>query len=319
MRLPQRFGRIDVEQVKKMVDRFLGAGFTYFDTAFVYTGSAADCIECRRCEDAGTLDAFYYAMPPSFVEKGYTLPYLRELRKAVKLPILAGARMADPDLSESAIAEGVIDAAVIGRAAIADPDYAKKIVESRSEDIRTCIGCNQGCIWGYFTSGQVGCAVNPTVGHEKDGEIGKVDRRKKVLVVGGGIAGMEAARIAALRGHDVTLCEKSDRLGGNLIPAGSHDFKSEVAELNAYFIHQTESLPIDVRLGTEVTPDMVREMKPDAVILAVGSTSVMPRSIEGIDHPKTVSGVDACLGKKPVGQRVVIVGGGLVGCEIAFG
>ncbi len=269
--------------------------------------------------DAGTLDAFYYAMPPSYVERGYTLPYLRELRKAVKIPILAGARMADPDLSEGAIAEGVIDAAVIGRAAIADPDYAKKIVESRPEDIRTCIGCNQGCIWGYFTFGRVGCAVNPTVGHEKDGEIGKADRKKKVLVVGGGIAGMEAARIAVLRGHDVTLCEKSDRLGGNLIPAGSHDFKSEVAELNAYFIHQTKSLPIDVRLGTEVTPDMVKEMKPDAVILALGSTPVMPRSIEGIDHPKTVSGVDACLGKKPVGQRVVIVGSGLVGCEIAFG
>lgn len=269
--------------------------------------------------DAGTLDAFYYAMPPSYVEKGYTLPYVKEIKKVVSIPVLAGARMADPNLTEKALADGLIDAAVIGRAAIADPDYASKIVEGRPEEIRTCIGCNQGCIWGYFTTGTVGCAVNALVGREAEENEAPAKDAKHVVIVGGGIAGMEAARLACKKGHRVTLLEKSGVLGGNLIPAGSHDFKSEVAELNEYYKHQMGLLAVDVRLNTEATPELIDTLHPDAVLLATGSVPVMPRSIPGIDHPKAVSGVEACLGTKPVGDKIVIVGGGLVGCEIAFG
>lgn len=268
--------------------------------------------------DAGTLDAYYYAMPPSYIPMGYTLDMAAELKKAVSIPILCGSRMADPDMNEQAIADGKIDAVVIGRQAIADPDAAKKIVAGKPENVRTCIGCNQGCIWGYFTRGKVSCAVNPEVGHEADWRITKAPEQKKVVIVGGGVAGMEAARTAKLRGHDVTVYEKSDVLGGNLIPAGAHDFKAEVAALNEYYKRQMEFLHIDVKLNTEANVNMLRESGADAIILAVGSNPVMP-PIEGIDHPKTVSGVDALLEKKPVGQKVVIVGGGLVGCEIALG
>ena len=269
--------------------------------------------------DAGTLDAFYYAMPPSYIPQGFMLDMAAKLKEAVNIPVLCGGRMASPDMNEKAIADGKIDAVVIGRQAIADPEYGNKVTEGKPEEIRTCIGCNQGCIWGYFCEGKVGCAVNPLVGLEGTGEIKKADQKKKVIIVGGGIAGMEAARIATLRGHDVTVYEKTSQLGGNLVPAGSHDFKSEVAELNEYFKHQMELMHIDVRMNTEVTPEMLKESGADAVILAIGSIPVMPKSIEGIDHPKTVSGVDACLETKPVGEKVVIVGGGLVGCEIAFG
>lgn len=268
--------------------------------------------------DAGTLDAYYYAMPPSYVPMGFTLEMAAKLKEAVSIPVLCGSRMADPDMDEQAIADGKIDAVVIGRQAIADPDTAKKIAAGKPENIRTCIGCNQGCIWGYFTRGKVSCAVNPEVGHEAEWRITKAPGQKKVVVVGGGVAGMEAARIAKLRGHDVTLYEKSDVLGGNLVPAGAHDFKAEVACLNAYYKHQMELLHIDVRMNTEATVEQLRSSGVDAIILAVGSNPIMPR-IEGIDHAKTISGVDALLKRKPVGQKVVIVGGGLVGCEIALG
>ena len=268
--------------------------------------------------DAGTLDAFYYAMPPSYVPMGYTLEYVKEIRKHVRLPILCGSRMADFDMAEKAIKDGIIDAAVIGRQAIADPDSAKKIVAGKPEEVRTCIGCNQGCIWGYFCTGKVSCAVNPEVGHEKDWRITKAPMKKKVVIVGGGVAGMEAARTAHLRGHDVTLYEKSGVLGGNLIPAGAHDFKREVNSLNEYYMHQMKKLDIDIRLNTEVTVKKLKEMGADTIILAVGSSPIMPK-IDGIDHPKTISGVDALLEKKPVGNKVIIVGGGLVGCEIAYG
>lgn len=267
--------------------------------------------------DVGTLDAFYYAMPPSYIPLGFTIDMATELKKAISIPILCGGRMADPDMDEQAIAEGKIDAVVIGRQAIADPDFGKKIVAGRPEEVRTCIGCNQGCIWGYFSSGCVGCAVNPEVGHEER-QLTKAPIAKKVVIVGGGIAGMETARVAKMRGHEVSLYEKSDVLGGNLIPAGAHDFKSEVSSLNEYYKHQMELLSIDVKLNTEVTVDMLRSSGADAIILALGSKPFMPE-VEGIHHEKTVSGVDALLIRKPVGQKVVIVGGGLVGCEIAYG
>ncbi len=267
--------------------------------------------------DAGTLDAFYYAMPPSYIPQGFMLDMASKLKKAVNIPVLCGGRMADPEMNEKAIAEGKIDAAVIGRQAIADPDYGNKVMAEKPEEIRTCIGCNQGCIWGYFCTGRVGCAVNPEVGYEGVKAIKEADSKKNVAIVGGGAAGMEAARVLKLRGHNVTLYEKSGILGGNLIPAGAHDFKKEIGALTEYYRNQMKSLNVDIRMNTEVNADILKASHADAVILATGSVPVMPRSIEGIE--KAVSGVDALLGKKPVGKNVVIVGGGLVGCEIAYG
>ena len=267
--------------------------------------------------DAGTLDAFYYAMPPSYIPAGFMLDLTRKVKEAVSIPVLCGGRMADPDISEKAIAEGIIDAVVIGRQAIADPDFAKLVTKGRTDEIRTCIGCNQGCIWGFFCNGRVSCAVNPEVGHECEPQPMKAEKVKKVIVVGGGIAGMEAARIAKKRGHNVTLMEKSGTLGGNLIPAGAHDFKVEIHQLTNYYKRQMELLGIDIQMNTEATPEILRQAGADTIILATGSVPVMPRSIKGIE--KAVSGVDALLGKKPIGRKVVIVGGGLVGCEIAYG
>lgn len=267
--------------------------------------------------DVGTLDAFYYAMPPSYVPLGFTVDMAYEVKKAVNIPVLCGGRMADPDINEKAIAEGKIDAVVIGRQAIADPDYANRILEGKPEEVRTCIGCNQGCIWGYSTKGKVGCAVNPEVGYEAQ-ELTKTDKPKTVAIIGGGVAGMEAARLLTLRGHKVTIFEKSDHLGGNLVPAGAHDFKCEVASLNEYFSHQMKLMNIDVRLNCEMTADKINALGVDAVIPALGSSPVMPK-IKGCERENVISGEEALLGRKPVGERVIVVGGGLVGCEIAYG
>ena len=267
--------------------------------------------------DVGTLDAFYYAMPPSYVPLGFTVDMAAEVKKAVNIPVLCGGRMADPDINEKAIAAGKIDAVVIGRQAIADPDYANKIVSGKPEQVRTCIGCNQGCIWGYSTKGRVGCAVNPEVGYEAN-DLTKAEAPKLIAIIGGGVAGMEAARVLTLRGHSVTIYEKSDHLGGNLVPAGAHDFKCEVTRLNEYYKHQMKLLDIDVRLNTEMTAEQVNALGADVVILALGSSPVMPK-IKGYERVNVISGEDALLGRKPVGERVVVVGGGLVGCEIAYG
>ena len=269
--------------------------------------------------DVGTLDAFYHAMPPSYIPMGSSLELAAEVKKAVSIPILCGSRFADPHMIGQALAEGRVDAAVIGRQAIADPDFADKVLTGKPETVRTCIACNQGCIWGYFTRGRVGCAVNPEVGREGQNVMTPALEKKSVVVVGGGIAGMEAARIAALRGHKVTLYEKTEVLGGNLIAAGAHDFKREVMQLNEYFKHQMRLLPVDIHLNTEIDAEALKKLKADAVILAVGSAPVMPASIPGIDLPQTLSGIEACLQSKPVGQNVVVCGGGLVGCELAYG
>lgn len=267
--------------------------------------------------DVGTLDAFYYAMPPSYVPLGFTVDMAYEVKKAVNIPVLCGGRMADPEINERAIAEGKIDAVVIGRQAIADPDYANKILEDKPEEVRTCIGCNQGCIWGYSTKGKVGCAVNPKVGYEAR-ELTKTDKPKTVAIIGGGVAGMGAARVLTLRGHKVTIFEKSDHLGGNLVPAGAHYFKCEVASLNEYFRHQMKLMDIDVTLNCDMTAEKINALGADAVILALGSSPMMPK-IKGWERDNVISGEEALLGRKPVGERIIVVGGGLVGCEIAYG
>ena len=268
--------------------------------------------------DTGVLDAFYYAMPPSYIPKGFVIDMAEKIKKAVSIPILCGSRMADPDIAEKAIADGKIDAVVLGRQAIADPDYANKIVLGKTEEIKTCIACNQGCIWGYFTSGKISCAVNPCVGYEKEYELKKVQNTKKIVVVGGGISGMEASRVARLRGHTVKLYEKTSQLGGNLILAGAHDFKGEILELNSYYKNQIKKLNIDVKLNTEISCKTLLNENADVIILATGSKSVMPE-IEGINHKKAISCEDALVSNKEVGKNVVVVGGGLVGCEIAYG
>jgi 2-enoate reductase len=148
------------------------------------------------------------------------------------------------------------------------------------------------------------CAVNPAAGREESYALTPAVKKKKVVVVGGGAAGMEAARVAKLRGHDVSLYEKSGALGGHLIHTGQHEFKAEIADLNKWYARQMEDLEIPVHLNTAVTPELLKELKPDAVIMALGSYAIMPKWLEGVDHAKSVSCIEALMGEKPVGDKV---------------
>lgn len=267
--------------------------------------------------DAGTYDSFYYAASPIYMPEAYCLPLAKKVKEAVSIPVLCGSRMADPYTSDKAIAEGKIDAIVLGRPTIADPYFAKKIEMGREDKIRPCINCLVGCLGKLYAGEHVSCAVNPGVRKELIYGIDKAPIPKKIAVIGGGVAGMEVARVSKIRGHEVTLYEKTDRLGGLQIPAGAHDFKKQNHMLIEWYKRELEDLQVPVVYGAEMDAEKIKALAPDVAVFSVGSRPVMP-PIPGIDHPKCSTGVDVLDHKVDVGQKVVVVGGGLVGCEIAI-
>lgn len=272
-----------------------------------------DCLSV----DTGIYDSFYYACPPMYMPKGYLVDLAAKAKEAVNIPILAGGRMNEAAIAEAAIRDGKIDAVVLGRAALADSEYPNKVLTGHTEKIRPCIACNQGCITRLQQGKQPTCAVNPTAMREMRYALRPCVQPKKVVIVGGGVAGMEAARIAAMRGHKVSLYEKNNTLGGNLIPGGSHSFKKEVRELNAWYQNELKELPVEIHTGEVVTSEQLHDMKADVIILAVGSVPIMPK-VPGIDSEKVIGCMDAFAHPEKVGQKVVVIGGGLVGCEMAL-
>ena len=272
-----------------------------------------DCLNV----DTGIYDSFYYACPPMYMPKGYLVELAAKAKEAVNIPILAGGRMNEADIAENAIRDGKIDAVVLGRAALADPEYPNKVLAGHTEKIRPCIACNQGCITRLQQGKQPACAVNPVAMREVRYALRPCVQPKKVVVVGGGVAGMEAARTAAMRGHKVSLYEKNESLGGNLIPGGSHSFKKEVRELNAWYQNELEALPVEIHTGEAVTADQLRNMDADVIIVAAGSVPVTPK-VPGIDDKKVIGCMEAFAHPEKVGQKVMVIGGGLVGCEMAL-
>nr|WP_300818776.1 FAD-dependent oxidoreductase [uncultured Acetatifactor sp.] len=272
-----------------------------------------DCLNV----DTGIYDSFYYACPPMYMPKGYLVELAAKAKEAVNIPILAGGRMNEAYIAEKAIRDGKIDAVVLGRAALADPEYPNKVLTGHTEKIRPCIACNQGCITRLQQGKQPTCAVNPSAMREVRYALRPCVQPKKVVVVGGGVAGMEAARTAAMRGHKVSLYEKNESLGGNLIPGGSHSFKKEVRELNAWYQNELKALPVEIHTGENVTAGQLRDMDADVIILAAGSLPVMPK-VPGIDDKKVIGCIEAFAHPEKVGQKVMVIGGGLVGCEMAL-
>ena len=266
--------------------------------------------------DTGTYDSFYYACPPMYNPQGFMIPLAAAAKKAVSIPILAGGRMQNYDLAAEAVAKGEIDAVGLGRASLADPDYPNKLFADEAEKIRPCIGCNMGCFRRCVETGEpVSCAVNPQAARELVMGLKPGNGVKKVVVVGGGVAGMEAARTSALRGYKVTLFEKSDHLGGHIVEAGAHSFKSEIKKLNIWYQNELKDLGVDIKSEHEPCINCIRKQEPDAIILATG-TSVAAPNIPGLE--KAVPSLEAIDHPEKLGQKVVIVGGGLVGCEIAL-
>lgn len=275
--------------------------------------------------DNGTYDAWYWAHPPVYMPENCNLEDVAHIRKFVDIPVICAGRM-DPAVAAEAIAEKRIDGAGFARQFLCDEEFITKIMEDRIDDIRPCICCHNACFpmanWkGVGAESPKGemlimarCALNPRTMNTKRFTLTPAKEVKRVAVVGGGIGGMEAARVAALRGHKVTLYEKSDRLGGVFIAAAAPDFKEKDRELIEWYRRQIASLPITVKLNTEVGD--IASLEADRVIVATGAR---PRKLPVKGIERSIEAIDYLLGNKAVtGENVVVVGGGLTGCEIAY-
>ncbi len=238
------------------------------------------------------------------------------IKKAVTVPVIAVGRIT-PEAGERILAEGKASLIAIGKGLLADPDLPSKVASGKLEDVTPCIVC-MGCRDDLYNPSIVGirCHVNATLGREKESKIIPVKKPKKVLVVGGGAAGMEASRIAALRGHRVTLWEKESRLGGQLIQAAIPPYKDRIRLLTTYLQIQLKKLEVNVELGKEVTAAMVEELEPEVVVLATGVRPLVP-DIPGLDKAHVVHAGDVLEGRAEVGNKVVVIGGEMVGCETA--
>jgi 2,4-dienoyl-CoA reductase-like NADH-dependent reductase (Old Yellow Enzyme family)/thioredoxin reductase len=273
-------------------------------------GAAALDITC------GTVDTPYWLIPGSYFPKGVILHLPEAVKKVVDIPVLGIGRINTPEMVRMAVEEGKCDIVNLGRAMIADPDFPKKMKEGREDEINKCIACNL-CL-AKHTTGHIECSINAEVGREEEYTIRKKapERRQKVLIVGGGPAGMECARVAAMRGDEVHLFEKKDRLGGLLNVADKGFGKEEIRNIVDYLSVQMEKQGVDVVLGTEVTPELVDELAPDTIVIAVGGVPRIPE-IPGIDKAHVVLAEDVILGKVDTGEKVVVIGGELVACEVA--
>jgi 2,4-dienoyl-CoA reductase-like NADH-dependent reductase (Old Yellow Enzyme family)/thioredoxin reductase len=296
-------------------------GVTLQDTlihAPMFVAAGADAIHLSQ---GGFYDYAwqYYTMCP--VEAHGWAPNLalvEQVKKVVSVPVIAAASLT-PEIGEQAIRQGKLDFVAMGRALQADPDLPNKIARGREKDIRPCILCNH-CIETLAWGDGIACVVNPAVAREQQFEIKKAAKPKKVFIAGGGPAGMEAARVAALRGHQVTLYEKERRLGGQLILAAIPPHKKIINALTAYMINQVKKLKVKLELGKALTAEEVKKGKPDVVILAAGVKPLIPspEDVPGLDTLKNVvTAEDVLTGKAKVGNRVFIIGGDLVGCETA--
>ncbi|MCI2048565.1 MAG: FAD-dependent oxidoreductase [Lachnospiraceae bacterium] len=265
--------------------------------------------------DAGTYDAWWWNHPPMYQEKGLYRPFCRLMKETVDVPVLCAGRMDDPAMSSAAIEDGTCDIVSLGRPLLADPDYVNKLRAGRTEEIRPCLSCQEGCMGRIQEYSMINCAVNPQAARERAYAYNPVLKAKKVLVIGGGVAGCEAARVLAERGHKPVLFEQSDHLGGNLIPGGAPDFKEDDRKLAKWYETELKKLDVPVTFRHAVTAEEVRNGGYDAVIAATGST---PKMFSLGDDVRTYSASQVLLKEKDCGQKTVIVGGGLVGCELAL-
>lgn len=265
--------------------------------------------------DVGCYDAWWWNHPPMYMEKGPYRKYAKLVKEIVKVPVFMAGRMDTPEMAESCVKDGTCDVISLGRPLLADPDYVKKLRTNHVCEIRPCISCQEGCMGRIQTYSMINCAVNPQAARERVTAYESVARKKRVLIAGGGVAGCEAARVLAERGHEPVLYEASERLGGNLLPGGAPAFKEDDLQLVKWYENELERLRVPVYLNTRVTKEMVLESDCDAVIVATGSR---PKMFSLGDDEKVYCAEQVLMNQKDPGDRVVVVGGGLVGCEMAL-
>lgn len=256
-----------------------------------------------------------YLIPPMAIEDGPLLHLAVGVKKAVKIPVIAVGKLRDPKLVERILKEGMADFAAIGRTLLADPEWPNKVREGRLNEINKCIACNQGCISRLFEQKDVWCTVNPITSRE--GLFAKkLGKKKKVLIIGGGPAGLSAAKTAAERGHHVTLYEKHGELGGQVIAAASLPYRGDWGDFLKTLIADVKRLSVEIRLNTEFRPDMVKPYEYDTAIIAMGSSPTRP-NIPGIGRTNVVIARDLVEGWAKAEGKVVVAGGGCMGAQVA--
>ena len=278
-----------------------------------------DMLNC----DNGTYDAWYWAHPPIYMPENCNLQDVEELRKHTDLPVVCAGRL-NPDTAAEEIKEGRLDGAGFARSFLADPEWVTKLMNDRKDDIRPCILCHNGCFNMCHYKGVPNdqslldslhlarCAVNAETMQTSKHYIKKTAEPKKVVIIGGGIAGMEAARVLKLRGHNPVIYEASDKLGGTFIPASSESYKGKLRELLEWYRKQMKDLKIEINLNSKI--ENISEFGDMPVIVATGSK---PRKLNIPGFDKTI---EACeyLNGKAAGDNIAVIGGGLTGCEIAY-
>jgi 2,4-dienoyl-CoA reductase-like NADH-dependent reductase (Old Yellow Enzyme family)/thioredoxin reductase len=264
----------------------------------------------------GTHDTQEMELQPMAIPRGCLVPLAEGIKKVVRIPVAAVGRIADPQMAEEILQAGKADLITLGRALLADPDFPRKTQEGRWADIRPCIACLQGCRGHLYQGKPITCLVNPQAGMEREYGVERALRRRKVFIIGGGPGGMEAARVAALRGHDVTLVEKNDRLGGQFHLASLPPGKEEIRFFLEYLAGQLQKLRVKVILNREFTPADFPQAEADVYILANGAVPKRP-AIPGVDFKNVLTAWDALLAPERAGEKVLVVGAGAVGAETA--
>nr|WP_307992071.1 FAD-dependent oxidoreductase [uncultured Niameybacter sp.] len=284
---------------------------------------------CKLAKDAGVdaLDvsrgnfssaAIKYEVPPVDLPRGFNVENAARFKEETGLITVAVGRINDPEQADEIIRSGKADMVVVGRAQLADPEFCNKAMKGEVDQIVRCVGCNQGCYDGYASPDVpfITCLRNPALGREKEYALRKTDSSKKVLVIGGGITGLEAALHLKARGHEPIVCEASDSLGGQFVLAGAAPRKEEMKLAALSMGEMVTKAGIEIRLETIVTPELIKDVNPDEVIVAVGSKP-MTLKVDGADFEHVTNSHDVLAGKVEVDGKVVVIGGGLVGLEVA--
>lgn len=284
---------------------------------------------CKMAKEAGVdvLDvsrgnfstaAIKYEVPPVDLPRGFNVENAARIKRETGMITVAVGRINDPAQAEEIISSGKADMVVIGRGQLADPEFCNKAHRGDVESIVRCVGCNQGCYDGFVSTEMpyITCLRNPSLGKEEEYALTMTNNPKKVLIAGGGIAGLEAAIILKERGHNPVLCEATDSLGGQFALAGAAPRKEEMMEAAIAMGEQAKRAGVEIRLSTPITPEIISQTKAEEVVIAVGAEP-MKLNIPGADLPQVVNSHEVLSGKVDLKGEVVIIGGGLVGLEVA--